>query len=87
MVERSGQIVRHAQHVAGEIGRRVIARVLDVLFHAAAHVLRFRAGIEHVLHRGFEVALELGERILDRRFVARFIRIVTQMVGHAFHFA
>ena len=90
MIERARKVVRHAEDVAGEIGRAVIARILHILLEPTAHILRFGARVEHVLHRRFEIAFELGERIVDRGFgpiALASIALVAKVFGHAFHFA
>ena len=62
--ERALQIVVHRQDVAGEVGRGIGARIGGVLLGAATHVLRFGAGVEHLLLRGGELLLQRGDTAL-----------------------
>ena len=90
-LDGAGEVVGDAEHVAGETGGGIGARVGHVFFHPAADILRFRLGVENFLLRRLEVVAQRGQRrvlvFAARVFgAAVHVAIVQELLRDAFQF-
>ena len=69
-VKSAAQIVGDRKDVASESGRGIGARVRRLLLQPAAHILRLRLGVEHLLPRGGQLLLQIGEAVVGGQFGA-----------------